>query len=61
MKNNQWTDTERARLKKVYNTVDSTKLQVLFPGRSLSSITSQVSYLRKRGWTFQTKRDNAID
>lgn len=56
----QWTTEERHRLKKYYNTLEGQKLLVLFPGRSLQSIQQQVHYLRKRGWTFQTRRDNAI-
>ena len=59
MKNNQWTDKERVLLKKNYNTVEPLQLQSLFPGRSIQSIHSQVHYLRKRGWTFNSRRDNA--
>ena len=57
----QWTTPEKHRLKKYYNTVENRQLLLLFPGRSLQSIQSQVHYLRKRGWTFQTRRDNAIN
>ena len=56
----QWTTPEKHRLKKFYNTVETKQLLLLFPGRSLQSIQQQVHYLRKRGWTFQTRRDNAI-
>ena len=56
----QWTTPEKHSLKKFYNTVETKQLLLLFPGRSLQSIQSQVHYLRKRGWTFQTRRDNAI-
>ena len=56
----QWTTPEKHRLKKFYKTVETKQLLLLFPGRSLQSIQSQVHYLRKRGWTFQTRRDNAI-
>ena len=55
----QWTTEERHRLKKYYNTLKE-KVVVVISGRSLQSIQQQVHYLRKRGWTFQTRRDNAI-
>lgn len=52
----RWTDKEKQYLRDHYNqtSIDeiSTKLM-----RSTSSITSQVNYLRKRGWTFHRRTD----
>ena len=54
----RWTTKERQLLKDNYNllTIDelSTKLM-----RTNSSITSQVNYLRKRGWTFNRRTDGS--
>ena len=52
----RWTDKEKQYLRDHYNqtSIDeiSTKLM-----RTTSSITSQVNYLRKRGWTFHRRTD----
>ena len=52
----RWTDKEKQYLRDHYNqtSIDeiSTKLM-----RTTSSITSQVNYLRKRGWTFHGRTD----
>ncbi len=57
-KKGRWTTKERQLLKDNYNllTIDelSTKLM-----RTNSSITSQVNYLRKRGWTFNRRTDGS--
>ena len=52
----QWTMTEKEYLKRHYN-VKSTEDIALALGRSPSHITSQVYYLRKRGWTFHRRSD----
>lgn len=56
MKNEPWLDTERNILKTYYNTISRDELMVKLSGRSWSSITSQVAYLRKRGWSFKERR-----
>lgn len=54
----RWTDKERQLLKDNYNLLTleelSTKLM-----RTNSSITSQVNYLRKRGWSFNRRTDGS--
>ena len=55
-KTGRWTTKERQLLKEKYNTIPAEQLSALM-GRSLSSITSQVNYLRKRGWTFNRRKD----
>ena len=57
-KTGRWTTKERQLLKDKYNTIPTEQLSALM-GRSLSSITSQVSYLRKRGWTFNRRKDES--
>ena len=52
----RWTDNERKFLKQHYNTVAIEDLEKHFD-RSAMSIRSQVNYLRKRGWTFNRKKD----
>lgn len=47
-----WTMDERNLLKKYYYTSSAEELERLFPDRSYNAIVKQVSYLRKRGWTF---------
>lgn len=51
-----WSDAERKTLKEYYNTVSIEDLERKL-NRTRSSITSQVNYLRKRGWTFKRIRD----
>lgn len=51
-----WSDAERNTLKEYYNTVSIEDLEHKL-NRTRSSITSQVNYLRKRGWTFKRIRD----
>ena len=52
----RWTDKEKQYLRDHYNQTPideiSTKLM-----RTVGSITSQVNYLRKRGWTFHRRTD----
>jgi len=57
-KTGRWTTKERQLLKEKYNTIPAEQLSALM-GRSLSSITSQVNYLRKRGWTFNRRKDES--
>ena len=47
-----WTHSERTLLRKVYSKSTEDELVKTFPERSINSIRKQVSYLRKRGWTF---------
>jgi len=47
-----WSREERHVLKKHYGIIPLQELLVLLPGRTETSIYSQVHYLRKRGWTF---------
>jgi hypothetical protein len=47
-----WTSDERNLLKNKYYTSSMEELEQLFPDRSYNSIVKQVSYLKKRGWTF---------
>jgi|TARA_Y100000033_G_C2711475_1_gene93606 Mn-dependent DtxR family transcriptional regulator len=51
-----WTDKEKRYLKEHYNVA---KIEVIAEilERTPQSIRSQVNYLRKRGWTFNRKRD----
>jgi len=51
-----WTTKEKQRLKDLYNTMSIDDLSTKM-ARSTGSITSQVNYLRKRGWTFQRRKD----
>ena len=51
-----WSDTERTTLKEYYNVLPIADLEKKL-NRTRSSITSQVNYLRKRGWTFKRTRD----
>ena len=54
--NNKWTDKQVRELKKLYGKHSAAELAKHF-NKSPSAITSKVHYLRKRGWTFDTKRD----
>ena len=57
----RWTYEERCLLKKHYNRMPVTELASLL-GRTEQALTNQVSYLRKRGWTFnRTKDENSKD
>jgi len=48
-----WTTNERAMLRTHYYFLSAKELEEKFPGRSINSITKQVAYLRKRGWSFK--------
>ena len=50
-----WTYEERVILKKNYFLVPLTELIKQLPGRTESSVYSQVYYLKKRGWRFQQR------
>ena len=56
LKKGSWTYKEKMVLKDNYNrmTIDELSARLL---RTPSSITSQVNYLRKRGWTFHRRTD----
>ena len=56
MKNNKWTDEQVRELKKLYDRYSAADCAKHF-GKSESAVRSKVHYLRKRGWTFDTKRD----
>jgi hypothetical protein len=49
---------ERTLLRDNYYIVDKEKLLELLPQRTLQSITSQVYYLKKRGWYFKHGTNN---
>ncbi len=51
-----WTTKERQKLKDLYNTIPLDELSTKM-ARSQGSITSQVNYLRKRGWTFNRRKN----
>lgn len=48
----RWTDKERNILRDYYYILSPAELSKLLPNRSRQAITSQVHYLRKRGWAF---------
>lgn len=50
-----WTQEERNLLRSQYCCKTEQELLEMFPGRSMNSIRKQVSYLRKRGWSFSRK------
>ena len=52
MKKRPWTVKEKQILKNNYGVLPLKDLIELLPGRNENSIYKQVSYLRKRGWTF---------
>ena len=54
--NKRWTDTERDFLKRHYNKM-STEDIALKLDKTVEQIHSQVYYLRKRGWTFNRRKD----
>jgi hypothetical protein len=47
-----WTMNERNLLRKHYYVSSQDELLKLFPDRTMNSITKQVNYLKKRGWSF---------
>ena len=51
-----WTTKEKQKLKDLYNTIPLEELSIKM-ARSQGAITSQVNYLRKRGWSFHRRRD----
>jgi len=51
-----WTTKEKQKLKDLYNTIPLDELSIKM-ARSQGSITSQVNYLRKRGWTFNRRKN----
>jgi biotin operon repressor len=53
----QWTQAQRLLLKKEYNEVPVEELAEKL-GRSVQAVRNQVSYLRKRGWTFKRVKDD---
>tara|TARA_R110000868_G_scaffold97119_2_gene267171 strand:+ start:2387 stop:2569 length:183 start_codon:yes stop_codon:yes gene_type:complete len=55
-KKGTWTYKEREVLKTLYNTMPLTDLSSRLM-RTTSGITSQVNYLRKRGWAFHRRKD----
>ena len=52
----RWTEEEYRYLKDNYNVIPIEKI-ISELGRTQSSITSKIRYLRRRGWTFNRKRD----
>ena len=54
--NKRWTCTERDFLKRHYNDL-STEEIALKLDKTKEQIHSQVYYLRKRGWTFNRRKD----
>jgi len=52
----RWTEEEYRYLKDNYNVIPIEKI-IFTLGRTQSSITSKIRYLRRRGWTFNRKRD----
>jgi len=57
-KKGKWTTKERQTLKDLYNKIPITELESRLLRQS-SSITSQVNYLRKRGWAFHRRTDES--
>jgi len=47
-----WSQRERQLLKEVYGSSNEEQLREHFPDRTYNSVRKQVSYLRKKGWTF---------
>lgn len=54
-KKKPWTPEERRILKLFYNVINNEDLQAKLSDRSMGSITNQVHFLKRRGWTFKTK------
>jgi len=57
-KRGKWSTKERQTLKDLYNKIPLTELSSRLMRRS-TSITSQVNYLRKRGWAFHRRTDGS--
>ena len=57
-KKGRWTTKERQLLKENYNILSLDEISTRLM-RTTSSITSQVNYLRKRGWTFNRRTDGS--
>lgn len=57
-KRGKWSTKERQVLKDLYNKIPLTELSTRLLRRS-TSITSQVNYLRKRGWAFHRRTDGS--
>mgnify|MGYP001238409779 FL=1 len=55
-KRGKWSTKERQTLKDLYNKIPLTELSSRLLRRT-TSITSQVNYLRKRGWAFHRRTD----
>ena len=53
--NNKWTDEEIRQLKREYGIKSTGELAARL-NKSPSAVTSKVHYLRRRGWTFNSKR-----
>lgn len=53
-----WSMRERTLLRDNYYIVEKEKLLELLPQRTMQSITSQVYYLKKRGWYFNHGTNN---
>lgn len=54
--NKRWTDTERDFLKRHYNNMSTEDIASKLD-KTVEQIHSQVYYLRKRGWTFNRRKD----
>jgi len=57
-KKGKWSAKERQVLKDLYNKLPITELSTRLL-RKPTSITSQVNYLRKRGWAFHRRTDGS--
>jgi len=57
-KRGKWSTKERQTLKDLYNKIPLTELSSRLLRRT-TSITSQVNYLRKRGWAFHRRTDES--
>ncbi len=55
-KRGKWSTKERQTLKDLYNKIPLNELSSRLLRRT-TSITSQVNYLRKRGWAFHRRKD----
>lgn len=55
-KKGKWSAKERQTLKDLYNIIPLNELSSRLI-RTTTSITSQVNYLRKRGWAFHRRKD----
>ena len=54
-KTNRWTDKQVKQLKTHYGHMELMDISHML-GKTPSAITSKVHYLRKRGWTFDSKK-----